>query len=162
MKILLIALTFLQIIQLEAKPAPVSSIKSLTFFVKTNMSGFSFEGHLTDSQRIDEKDNAFILTIEPKALTTDMSLRDEHMREQIFKNSPIIFEGQALCEESCVAKGKLTIANTSKTVEIPLVKKSNNEFQLKHKILLSDFGIERPAFMGVKVNEHVEVDITFN
>lgn len=58
--------------------------------------------------------------------------------------------------------GKLTIAGTTKTVSIPVtVTKSGSSYTIvaSETIKMSDFGMQRPGFMGVKTGDVVTVKV---
>lgn len=152
-----ILVTLLAVSSIQA--SQLRQVIDLNFSVKTNMAGFSFVGKLSEEKTIDQG-NTQKLQINPQDLTTEMSLRDEHMREQIFKNKPIIFEGKKDCTQKCILKGKLTISQTTKEVEIPLTQEGDHLFKLTHTISLNAFGITKPEFMGVKVEDNVKVTAT--
>ena len=65
------------------KEREFGQLKSLEFFVKTNVPGFSFQGHLKKSTPIREGE----LVIPYKRLTTEMDLRDRHMYQKIFQQA---------------------------------------------------------------------------
>lgn len=61
--------------------------------------------------------------------------------------------------------GKLTIAGVTKTVSIPVsVTKSGSSYNITGTadLLLSDYGMKRPGFMGVKTGDGVKVTVTVN
>ncbi len=136
-------------------------LKSLTFSVQTNMPGFYFEGSLQKTVSIKNKDTTYHLLIPIEELTTELSLRDRHMRRDIFKNQDIRFTGKVKCPNKtrCKVKGQLEMAGQKKTLLLVL-NKSGKEFKLNYQLKLSDFSIPPPEFMGVKVKNEIAIVAT--
>lgn len=148
-------------LNLHATPSGVVKLTSLSFSVKTNMPGVEFQGKLIDEiSFIDEsKDNLKKLVIPLKALSTEIELRDNHMREKIFKGQDPSFEGKLKCDdknEKCVLDGTLTISGVSKNLSLK-VDKDSDHFRLEHNLLLSDYQIPIPEFMGIGVQNEIHI-----
>jgi polyisoprenoid-binding protein YceI len=113
------------------------------------------------------------------AISTGMSLRDEHMRKYIFttadgKQPDLIFTASDLrCaakagrEESCPVIGKLAIRGVERPFSITLKVKQDGGAPAVFKaagaaiVKLSDYGIERPSQLGVQTQDEVKVSIQF-
>lgn len=79
------------------------------------------------------------------------------------KNPNIYFASNTINIGKSNVSGKLTIAGVSKNVSFPVsVTKKGNSYIIdgKETLKLSDFGMERPGFMGIKTGD--EVTITVN
>ena len=80
------------------------------------------------------------------------------MHEQIFNNQDITFEGVAKCRKrkrvKCKVVGKLGIAGKEKKQTF-IANKTGKQFTFTHLVRLSDFGIKRPEFKGVKVRNEI-------
>lgn len=118
----------------------------------------------------------FIATIPVESLTTGIDLRDRHMREYIFKTKegtvpPIIFKSSHVkCEKSpnveknCEVEGELSIRSVAKKVKLPMKMILNSDNRIKalgeKTILLSDFGIRVPGYMGIRDEVLIKIDVT--
>lgn len=83
------------------------------------------------------------------------------------KNPNITFTANALNMGKSNLAGKLTVAGVTKDVSFPVsVTKNGTSYNIigNENIKLSDFGLERPGFMGVKTGDamKVTVNITAN
>ncbi len=136
-------------------------VKDLNFSVKTSVPGFYFGGSLKKPLLLKKHGKIYDLTIPIKELTTELPLRDQHMREKVFQGKDIQFRGTSECptEASCTLKGELEIAGKKKQVTLYL-NKSGQYFHLKYKIKLSDFSIPPPEFAGVKVKDEISLTAT--
>ena len=160
-KKLLLSAVALFCFSLYSAENPTLGIKSLKFSVKTNIPGFYFGGLLKKSLPIEKDGKNYRFTIPVEGLTTELPLRDQHMREKIFQGKNIHFQGSAECpnENTCTVKGDLEIAGKKKRVTL-LLKKIDQHFHLKYKIKLSDFSIPPPEFAGVKVKDEISLTAT--
>ncbi len=77
----------------------------------------------------------------------------------------ITFIAAALPVGKSNVSGKLTIAGTTKTVSIPVtVTKNGSAYSIigTETIKMSDFGMQRPGFMGVKTGDVVKVTVNIS
>lgn len=162
MKHLVITFLFTLFSNVYANQVQVSSLEELTFTASTNIPGVEIEGSLEEDAKIQNVNKMQKVVLELSKLSTGISLRDEHMRELIFKGINPSFEGEVHCstKDSCFAKGKLQIAGTFMSFSLP-VKKSGDEYKLEHIIKLTDFSIKAPEFMGVRVENEITIHATF-
>lgn len=143
--------------QIKEKVKYLKKVERLKFFVRTGIPGFNFEGHLKKKLAFHKKNSRLHLSIPPWELTTDLSLRDRHMREKILKKKDIQFLGIVKCRHiKCTATGKLTIGNEEKKLKFSL-KKTGKYLKMSYKLKLSDFSIDPPEFMGVKVDNEIVI-----
>jgi polyisoprenoid-binding protein YceI len=114
-----------------------------------------------------------------KAISTGMSLRDEHMRKYIFttsdgKEPDLVFTAtnlrcaaQAGREEACPITGKLAIRGVERPFVMTLKVKQDGGSPAVFKaagaaiVKLSDYGIERPSQLGVQTQDEVKLTIQF-
>ena len=134
-------------------------VEDLKFFVRTGVPGFNFEGRLKRHLSFQKKSSNLYLSIPSWELTTDLSLRDRHMHEKIFKKKDIQFLGIVKCRGiKCRGSGKLTIGDKEKKVKFPLIKKGKY-YKISFKLKLSDFSIDPPEFMSVVVDNEIFIVI---
>ena len=145
--------------KIQEKIRFLRKVESLKFFVRTGVPGFNFEGRLKRTLSFNKKSSNLYLSIPSSELTTDLSLRDRHMYEKIFKKKDIQFLGMVKCRSvKCRGSGRVKIGNEEKKIKFSL-KKKGRYFEISHKIKLSDFSIDPPEFMGVKVDNEILVVI---
>jgi len=154
----------------------------VTFDVATNISAVSVHGksgsvrglvraRVGDGQLFLEE---VLAALPVDALTTGMSLRDEHMKKYIFTTSDhqtpeLRFKGQKLaCPMNsnsgavCQATGNMTIRGVEKPLTLSLkVKVAGSAYRAvgDGSIKLSDYGIERPSQFGVRCADDVRIHI---
>lgn len=143
-----------------AKNIPVS----IDFSISTNMPGVEFSGHVSDKTKLSadisgNKITNLTLLIPASDLTTEIDMRDNHMREKLLKEKPIKFTSSRGCElkeGKCLIEGELQIANHKKKVKIEI---TNNDKKLnfKYDLILSHHGIKAPKFMGVEVKDKIQI-----
>ena len=133
-----------------------TELKSLEFSVGTNVPGTSFKGYLKKSLPIRKGR----LVIPPRRLTTELELRDKHMYKKIFKKKKVVFEGVAKCYKDikCKIVGKLRMADKRKNVKF-IARRSGQYFKATHTIKLTDFDIEIPEFLGVRVEDAIAITV---
>ncbi len=134
------------------------------FQVNTNIDAVSFEGKTKlNDLKVEEKKS---FQINPALFSTDLSLRDEHMRNTIFSDAnkqiiPITFFVESSnCEitpNHCNIRGRLALNNQVKNIN--LVIDGNEELSSSFSIKLSDFKISAPSFMGVSVQEDILISV---
>ena len=129
-------------------------LKSLEFLVETNVPGTSFKGYLEKSLPI--RDGR--LVIPHDKITTELELRDQHMYQKIFQERDVTFDGVAKCYKNikCRVDGTLNIAGKGQKLKF-IVKRSGKSFKFTHTVKLTDFNIEIPEFLGVKVQNAIAI-----
>jgi hypothetical protein len=128
------------------------------------MPGVEFSGHVGNQTKlsaeiIGNKITMLKLLIPANDLTTEIDMRDNHMREKILKEKPIVFNSSKGCElknNKCKVLGELQIAEHKKQVEIEITKE-NNKLAFSYDLLLSKHGITAPKFMGVEVQDKISI-----
>jgi polyisoprenoid-binding protein YceI len=111
-----------------------------------------------------------------KALSTGMSLRDDHMRKKIFKTADgqlpdlkFVVE-EARCPRSpgsefeCNVTGNFILRGVAKPLTIALkIRDQKSKLQVAGKAMLklTSFGIEPPEQLRVRVQDDVQFDIEF-
>jgi polyisoprenoid-binding protein YceI len=160
---------------------------NVQFDSDTNLSAISVHGK-SSTLRVEVRGmkTADALTLEQvratlpiKAISTGMSLRDEHMRKYIFttadgKEPDLIFTATNLrCaakpgqEDACPITGTLAIRGVERPFAMTLKVKqeagSPAVFKAagSAKVKLSDYGIERPSQLGVQTQDEVKLSIQF-
>jgi polyisoprenoid-binding protein YceI len=139
----------------------------IDFVAHTNVSGVKVEGEVTGAKvQYDIKSPiGAVVEMDVFDLKTGMDSRDEHLREKVFAAKKagevkIQFTVSDLnCAETCTVKGLLKIKDIEKVLEIPV--KANTErtrISGVTQVNLTDFKLKRPSFMGVKVEEAVDVN----
>lgn len=144
-----------------------ASTAKIDFVAHTNVPGVSVEGKTPgiDVNYNKQKPEGTILEFDVFQLETGMEKRDQHLREKVFSaknpgDAKIRFEVAQIDKETGVVKGKLSIKGVSNDVTLP-VKVSGNEISGNASIKLSDYSLPRPSFMGVKVEESVDINFSF-
>ena len=147
---LFVSVLFLVGIQLSAN-AKTFKLNKLEFDIKTNVPGVEFRGHLKRPIQFDPKQG---LLIPLEDLTTELDLRDQHMREKIFKGQKIRVHGILKCKTSgdCIFKGPIVIGGISKNIEL-----KGKKGVFSTSIFLSQFELTPPRFMGVQVNDEIPI-----
>ena len=142
---------------------------TIDFVARTNMPGVAVEGK---SENINVAYNSQKLTgssfqFDVFDMKTGIDKRDQHLREKVFKaenrgEAKIQFEAVNLdCSSSCQLKGTLQIKDIKKEISMPVsISEDKKKIECSAIVSLSDFNLPRPSFMGVKVEN--EVEIKFN
>ncbi len=153
------------------------TIDSIKFLAPVNVKAFSIKG---EAKSIDGKLTLFQQSVQSlrfsipvDSLTTNMSLRDKHMRDRIFKaqdgtTPPIEFESlpSQPCsvvgdDLECKLKGNLKIHGSNSEVSFPVkllaYKANESTAEGETKIKLSQFGITPPEHMGMKVEDEISI-----
>lgn len=133
----------------------------LSFSVRTNLAAISFEGQVGQSPLASLEDQKVRLSLSPENFQTGMGLRDDHLREQILKSTPLLFEAPFDCEmtaSSCTLKGELKIGDKTSAVEVPItLAEQGQRVQGEFNLSLKEMGLEAPSYMGVTVKDRVVV-----
>ena len=147
-------------------------LKKLSFKADANVQALSVHG---EAKRMDaaavmdgEKVQELEVTVPVEELTTNMSLRDKHMREKIFTTTDgqvpaIRFRSREVTcvQDQCEVKGQLSIRGIEKEHTFPVKVRSNDEKQIVSgggPVRLSTFGIAQPEQLGVKVDDVVGLE----
>lgn len=153
----------LSILSMDATAATAK----IDFVAHTNVSGVKVEGEVTGAKVQYDVKNAkgAIVSMDAFDLKTGMDTRDEHLREKVFAAKKegevkIQFTVKDLsCSEKCKVTGVLKIKDIEKELEIPV--KANAErskISGVAQVNLTEFNLKRPSFMGVKVEESVDIN----
>jgi hypothetical protein len=159
---LLYFLTFSQAV----KATQIPMVGDFKFAITTNTRAVRFSGDVKASkgsvQRIDQEQNHYEvhLSLDPNWFKTGINLRDEHLRDKILMNRPLVFVGSAHCPTlECKAQGQLVLGDHQGEIEIAL-KWSENRENLKGEAQLSlkGLGLEAPSYLGVTVQDLIPVE----
>jgi len=158
---------------------------TVNFHVTTNVSAISVHGHsnsLEATVRIHHGPEGTVLenveaSVPEKSLATGMSLRDEHMRKQIFtapdgQRPDVRFvAARTTCSASgsgrpkiCELTGELTIRGIERPFRIALkVSDESKAFRVVGEAIvkLSAYGIEQPSQLGVRTADDVRLQMEF-
>jgi hypothetical protein len=107
-------------------------------------------------------------------LDTGLNLRNQHMREKYLKSQSYPFIVLKLVKQkvdpswtfdqgqkaSGQLDGVVRIMEQESPVQVHYQIDGNNKVKADFKIKISDYAIGTPEFMGVKVADHVEVQVT--
>lgn len=144
-----------------------AGVAKVDFTAHTNMPGVSVEGKADGiNVPFDRKSpQGAVVELDVFELKTGMDKRDQHLREKVFAakkpgDAKIRFEVTEFDSVKGSVKGKLAIKGVTKEVTIP-VKTSGDQIVGQTTINLADYSLPRPSFMGVKVEESVDVNFTF-
>ena len=139
----------------------------IDFVAHTNVSGVKVEGEVTGAKvQYDVKTPAgAVIAMDAFDLKTGMDTRDEHLREKVFAAKKegevkIQFTVKDLkCADECKVTGMLKIKEIEKELEIPVKANSDrSKISGTAQVNLTDFNLKRPSFMGVKVEESVDIN----
>ncbi|MBY0516362.1 MAG: YceI family protein [Bacteriovoracaceae bacterium] len=144
-----------------------AGFSEVSFVANTNMPGVSVEGKSQKMVFAGSLENVkgATLKFDVFELETGMEARDKHLREKVFKaknkgDAFISFEAKDLvcASNKCELMGVLTIKDKAREIKLP-VEMSSNKKSLAGKatIALSQYDLPRPSFMGVQVEDNVEV-----
>ena len=132
-----------------------------SFLAKTNMPGVSVEGKSLKGIRLQNTKKGNV-EIDLNNLSTEMELRDEHMREEVFKGQNINISFQEIdnCENSnpCKVKVDIEINKISSSREL-VFSKEGSDLKSKTVLNLEEFKITPPSKFGVRVLPEIEVVI---
>lgn len=157
----------------------------VTFDATTNVSAVTVHGKANALKaRLRVRQQAGQLVVEQvqarlpvEALTTGMSLRDGHMKKNVFTDAngnvpELKFSGENLAcpleagkEASCKFTGTMSIRGVEKpmTMELKVKSEAGRGYRASgdSTVKLSDYGIERPSQFGVKVGDTVKIHVDF-
>jgi polyisoprenoid-binding protein YceI len=140
-----------------------AAVAKIDFIASTNVPGVTVEGK-ADDVKVDYKADKAVGTVvelDVFQLLTGMEKRDQHLREKVFAakkegDAKIRFEVLEMPAADGELKGKLSIKGVEQQIQVP-VKRDGLTVSGSTKISLEKFALPRPSFMGVKVDDAVEV-----
>lgn len=138
----------------------------LIFAVTSNVDAVSFESEVTGFEKMQAnlEGNALKgleVELDPSTFETGMSMRDDHMNEKVFAEKPVRFSFKECTQTtatSCLLKGEIEIAGKKTPMEIPL--KHDEGFKNvsgQTKLSLKNLKIEAPSYMGVRIEDTIDV-----
>ena len=140
-----------------------AGVAKIDFIASTNVPGVTVEGKAADVKVDYHADKAVgtVVELDVFELATGMEKRDQHLREKVFAakkigDAKIRFEVLEMPVSNGDLKGKLLIKGVEHQIQVP-VKRDGSTVTGSTKISLEKFALPRPSFMGVKVDDAVEV-----
>lgn len=158
---------------------------TVKFVATTNIGAISIHGQSSSlAGRVSGQSSGGQMAVEelearldPKSLSTGMSLRDQHMRAKIFTVGEAVPElkftaakiqcpaPEAAKESTCQVQGNFTMRGVSKPFAIALKVRPANQGLYKvsgeGSLKLSAFGVEPPCQLGVCVTDDVQLKLEF-
>lgn len=163
-----------------------SGTGTVTFRAVARPGGVKIDGKSTDQPKealtwtfkIDGLDVAGDAKILLDSLDTGLSLRNTHLREKYFDTKahpsatfkmtsmklPKEFEAGDISTEGVLFEGILTLKGVAKPVsgKAKVTRKAQRlEMNFDFKVKFTEYGIEKPSFMGVTVGEETDVAANF-
>lgn len=140
-----------------------AGVAKIDFIATTNVPGVTVEGK-ADAGTVDYKAQKAVGTVvelDAFQLETGMEKRDNHLREKVFAakkkgDATIRFEVLEMPAGDGDVKGKLQIKGVAHEISFP-VKREGNTVTGSTQVSLEKFSLPRPSFMGVKVDDAVQV-----
>ncbi len=137
-------------------------------FHATGPAGLSIVG-TTNELAVAETDTDVVVTVPLSKLDTKIDLRNRHMREKYlevakYPNAELHVAKSAVQAPSGKATGSLTLHGQTKPVTFAYTTKpegSATAVTSSFRVVMSDFGIEKPGYAGVSVKPEVDVDVAF-
>ena len=140
-----------------------AGVAKIDFIANTNVPGVTVEGAASDVavNYSAQKAVGTVVELDVFQLLTGMEKRDQHLREKVFAakkvgDAKIRFEVLEMPAGNGELKGKLQIKGVEREIQFP-VKRDGNTVTGATKISLENFALPRPSFMGVKVEDAVDV-----
>lgn len=157
---------------------------SVSFDAETNLSAIAVHGKsskLKGRVELQHQDGGILLEhieawLPVKDLSTGMGLRDDHMREHVFKTPQgqfpdlrftaenVACKGDTKKEMTCQIPGQLAIQGRDHAFTIALkIRPGGSTYSATGEgiVKLSDYGIERPSQLGVQVEDAVTLRLNF-
>lgn len=155
-----------------------SQKRLVKFTSKMTLEDFSGSTERIDGFLADTKDgllnSSFYFEVDMNSLTTEMGLRDRHMRDNYLhttKYPKAAFKGIITSVQAnngkfeAIAEGDYTLHGVSKKIKmnVTLVSDGNNGYkvQAKYIVKMPDYKIEIPQMMLAKLNENIDVVVDF-
>ena len=142
-----------------------------TFKAKMPLNSYTGESDKLQGT-IDFETGKVVFTVPVKSIKTGKDKRDEHMYEllEVQKYPNVVFEGKLAdefdldkkSEQTVKVKGDFTLAGTTRQITVPLnLDPVSKGIQLNASwsLLITDYGLERPSLMFIKVNDKHELDV---
>ncbi|MFO0734826.1 MAG: YceI family protein [Labilithrix sp.] len=145
-------------------------------FTAVGPAGMNIVGTNHDLTVSEDPNGNIAITVTLATLTTGMSLRDKHMREKYLEvqtyptavlnvarsNLKLPASGQSGTFDG---SGTLTLHGKTKPVTVHYTAKSDGKTAYAvsgtMKIDMTDYGIEKPGYLGVSVNTSVDLSVSF-
>ena len=176
MKRLLSTLVFITIILFSVTAQKINQEKSKVEFEIGNLGLSSVEGTIGNMKGVvsfdknDLPNSNFNVTVSPKSIDTDNHERDEHLKNEDFfdvsKYVTVRFQSSSIVKKGngYIAKGKLTILETTKDIEIPFKVSTNGAattFTGEIEVNRFDYGLASESYSGTfMVGKTAEIKIT--
>jgi polyisoprenoid-binding protein YceI len=153
----------------DAAAKLAGSSGTAVFHAKATPGDLSIDGTTSDVAVADDGTNVTV-TVQLGNISTGMSLRDRHTKKALevgsFSNASLSVPRASLnfAGGTADAKGALTIHGQTKQVSFHYTAtKSGNSFAVKGTthILLTDYGIQVPSYVGVTVKNDVDLEVSF-
>ena len=142
-----------------------------TFKAKMPLNSYTGESDKLQGT-IDFETGKVVFIVPVKSIKTGKDKRDEHMYEllEVQKYPNVVFEGKLAdefdldkkSEQTVKVKGDFTLAGTTRQITVPLnLDPVSKGIQLNASwsLLITDYGLERPSLMFIKVNDKHELDV---
>jgi len=149
-KILIVCITLLTVVNVNAQK--INQKESKVEFEIGNLGLSSVDGTIEEMKGIVKFDannlssSKFDVTVSPSTIDTENEERDEHLKNEDFfdieKYKTVRFVSSSIYKKGnqYIAKGKLTLLNTTKEIEIPFsVKESNGKTIFEGEIEINRF-----------------------
>lgn len=137
-------------------------------FHATGPGGLSIVG-TTNELAVAETDTDVVVTVPLAKLDTKIDLRNRHMRDKYlevgkYPNAELRVARSAVQAPSGKATGSLTLHGQTKPVTFAYATKPEGgatAVTSTFRVVMSDFGIEKPGYAGVSVKPEVDLDVAF-
>ena len=174
MKASVLGLISLLGIAASAQAAPLKTKDAtISFSAKANV-GMVIDG-TTSAIAVDEDAKNVTLTVATGTLTTNVELRDKHMKET-YLETPKFPEAKLIIEKSCLAlpeagekagecPAAFTLHGETKGVTVKYKAKvagGSTEVDASFVANFIDHGVQEPKYMGIKVKPLVDVKAKFS
>jgi polyisoprenoid-binding protein YceI len=153
--------------------SPVPAVESRVTFVATGPAGMKIEG-TTPDLKVSSTDANVVVTVPLSNLSTGISLRDRHMKDIYLEvgKFPETTLTIARAQLKVPPKGAavqadvpatLTLHGQSKPVSVHYDARSDAALVVTGRlhVVMTDFGITVPSYLGVTVKPDVDVNATF-
>jgi polyisoprenoid-binding protein YceI len=137
-------------------------------FHATGPGGLSIIG-TTNELAVSETDTDVVVTVPLAKLDTKIDLRNRHMRDKYlevakYPNAELHVAKAAVQAPSGKANGTLTLHGQTKPVTFTYATKPEGAATAVTgtvRVVMTDYGIEKPGYAGVSVKPDVDVDVVF-
>jgi hypothetical protein len=132
---------------------------SMTFTIETNIPGVEFDGKIEKLSFTNESSNS--LKILPNQITTGIELRDDHLREKVLGNKPILLK-TTLCSDLKNCELEIGIELNGKKSSIKVKLKHSKNLKFSHTLSLKKLGIFPPSYLGITIEDAIDISGEFN